>query len=127
MRFEDVAAGLGRADKAVGVAGDPVGVRRGADRRDRRGRLPRGGMFLFPWGTPTQTSVRGILSGADDDGDGGAGVAILLVMANRDAVVAPLFRLAGHEQWPAIKIREMHHALEEHKIRVAVGHRAKVG
>jgi len=48
MRFEDVAAGLGRADKAVGVAGNLIGIRRGADRRDGRGRLPRGGMFLFP-------------------------------------------------------------------------------
>ena len=97
MRFEDVAAGLGRADQTVGVTDDAVRVRRGADRRDGRGRLPRGGMFLFPWGTPTEASVRGILSGADDDGDGGAGVAELFVVADGDAEVGALLRFAGHE------------------------------
>jgi len=112
MRFEDVAAGLGRADKAVGVAGNLIGIRRGADRRDGRGRLPRDGTLLLRWGTPTAASVRGILSSADDDGDHGAGVAILLVMANGDAVVAPLLRLAGHEQGTIIHIREIHHPRE---------------
>jgi len=112
MRFEDVAAGLGRADQSVGVAGDLIGIRRGADRRDGRGRLPRDGAFLFGWGTPTAASVRGILSSADDDGDDCAGIAILLVMADGDAVVAPLLRLAGHEQGTIIHIREIHHPRE---------------
>ena len=35
MRLENIAAGLGRADQAVGVANDPVGIGCRADRRDR--------------------------------------------------------------------------------------------
>ena len=34
MGLEDIAAGLGSADQAMGVANDPVGVGRGADRWD---------------------------------------------------------------------------------------------
>ena len=108
MWQEDVAL-RACAHKTVGVADDPVSVRRGAGRRDGRGRLPRGGMFLFRWGTPSTDCVRAILSGADDDGDDCAGVAVLLVMADGDAVVSPLLRLAGHEQGAIVHIREIHH------------------
>ena len=82
MRQEQVAAGLGRADEAIRVADDPVGIRRGTGRLFPAGRLPRGGMLFFGWGTPSNRCARVILSGADDDGQDQAHVAIGLVMAN---------------------------------------------
>ena len=79
-------------------------------------------MLLFCRRTPgtDNTGVRNILSGADDDGDAGARVAVRLIMVDRDTVIRPLLRLAGHEKWPTIHKREIHDPFEEDRVDVAV-------
>jgi hypothetical protein len=64
---------------------------------------------------------RGVVaSGADDDGDDGAGFAVGLVLANEDGEILALLGFTGHQQGPGVPVGEAHDAHEEHKSRVPI-------